>query len=187
MDRPNDRHHVPWLNAQAFDRRPAGRVTSPRWALFVPSTPRDLADASYFDVMLLEDDVVDAVAGLLRQQGWTIESVAYAHQRGDDIVATKDGVRLLVEAKGEGSSKALSKRYGKPFTGNQVGSHVGVAVVRALRWASLGEARAALAFPDNPHHRRQVDPIAPALEQVGIGVFWVTAERYVQLASPWTL
>lgn len=137
--------------------------------------------------MLLEDNVVDAVADLLRQHGWTIESVAHAHERGDDIVAAKGGVRLLVEAKGEGSSKIGSRRYGQPFTGNQVGSHVGVAVVRALRWASLGVVRPALAFPDNPHHRGQIDPIAPALERVGVGVFWVTSDGRVRLASPWSL
>lgn len=102
-------------------------------------------------------------------------------------MAAKGGVRLLVEAKGEGSSKAGTTRYGQPFSGNQVGSHVGVAVVRALRWASLGAARPALAFPDNPHHRGQVDPIVPALDRVGIGVFWVSANHQVRLASPWRL
>ena len=115
--------------------------------------------------MLLEDDVVDAVVELLKQHGWAIESVAHAHERGDDIVAAKGGLRLCVEAKGAGSSKVGTKRYGLPFTGNQVGSHVGVAVVRALRWASRGEVRAALALPDNPHHRGQVDPISPSLSK----------------------
>lgn len=137
--------------------------------------------------MLLEDDVVDAVVKFLSQHDWRIDSVAHAHERGDDIVAMKDGARLLVEAKGAGSSKPGTKRYGLPFTGNQVGSHVGVAVVRALRWVSTNEPRPALAFPDDPGHRRQVDPIAPALERIGIGVFWVSDDGLVQLTSPWEL
>lgn len=135
----------------------------------------------------MEDDVVNAVVELLEKRGWTIESVAYAHERGDDIVAAKGGVRLRVEVKGAGSSKSGTKRYGLPFTGNQVGSHVGVAVVRALRWASGGDYRAALAFPDNTHHRAQVDAITPALAKVGIGVFWVTEGMQVTLNSPWNL
>jgi hypothetical protein len=49
--------------------------------------------------MMLENGVVDAVADFLGKHGWTIESVAHAHQRGNDIVATKEGVRLLVERK----------------------------------------------------------------------------------------
>jgi hypothetical protein len=137
--------------------------------------------------MLMEDDVVNAVVELLRKYDWSIESVAYAHERGDDIVAAKGGVRLRVEAKGAGSSKSGTKRYGLPFTGNQVGSHVGVAVVRALRWASRGDDRAALAFPDNSHHRAQVDAITPALEKVGIGIFWVAEDGHVTLSSPWVL
>lgn len=130
---------------------------------------------------------MDAVVELLVQHGWTIESTAHAHQRGDDVVASKDGARLHVEAKGAGSSKRGTKRFGLPFTGNQVGSHVGVAVVRALRWTSSGEVQAALAFPDNLHHRQRVDPIVPSLAKLGIGVFWVSENREVRLSSPWDL
>ena len=103
------------------------------------------------------------------------------------IVAVKGDERLLVEAKGAGSSKATTKRYGEHFTGNQVGSHIGVAVVRALRWASNGNARPSLAFPDNPHHRARVDAIAPALAHVGIGLFWVSEDRQVEVQAPWVL
>lgn len=143
---------------------------------------------SYFDVMLLEDDVVDAVADFVVHHGWTIESIAHAHERGDDIVAVKGNRKLLVEAKGAGSSKVGTKRYGQHFTRNQVGSHVGVAVVRALRWASSADLCAALAFPDNVHHRTQVDAIAPALARVGIGLLWVSeTDREVALQAPWDL
>lgn len=137
--------------------------------------------------MLLEDDVVDAVARFVACHGWRVESVAHAHERGDDVVATKDGQKLLVEAKGAGSSKVGTKRFGQPFTGNQVGSHVGVAVVRALRWVSGGSSRAALAFPDNAHHSAQVDAIAPALAELEIGVFWVSETHAVRLQAPWGL
>lgn len=156
------------------------RVTPPRGGL-------ELDQSVYVESVLLEDDVVDAVVVLLEDSGWTIESVAHAHERGDDIVAIKGGVRLRVEAKGAGSSKPRTKRYGLPFTRNQVGSHVGVAVVRALKWASRGEGRAAVAFPDNPHHRAQVDAIAPALAKVGVGIFFVNDNRRTRFASPWTL
>ena len=137
--------------------------------------------------MLLEDEVVDAVCHLLRQHGWTIESLAYAHEKGDDVTATKDGVRLLVEAKGGGSSKVGTKRHGLPFTSNQVGTHVAVAVLRALRWVSLGNVRPAVAFPDDLHHRRQIETVAPALAAAGVGVFWVDSTRTARLASPWAL
>lgn len=82
---------------------------------------------------LLEDDVVQAVMQHLESDGWSIKSFALAHQHGDDIVATRADQRLIVEAKGAGSSKAGTKRFGQPFTRNQVGSHVSVAILEASR------------------------------------------------------
>ena len=137
--------------------------------------------------MIYEDDVVDCVVGFIEEHGWTIESLAHANEHGDDIAATRGGRRLLVEAKGEGSSKAGTRRFGLGFTRGQVGSHLGVAVVRALRWASKGDVLPALAFPDNQFHRSAVEPITPALERVGVGVFWVKEDRTVELQAPWDL
>jgi membrane-bound lytic murein transglycosylase B len=74
--------------------------------------------------VLYEDDVVAAVAAYLHANGWEIESTALATQHGDDIVAMRDGERLIVEAKGEGSSKAHTSRYGKAFNQGQVSTHV---------------------------------------------------------------
>jgi len=122
---------------------------------------------------LLEDDVVQAVIQHLESEGWSIESFALAHQHGDDIVATRAGQRLIIEAKVAGSSKADTKRFGRPFTRNQVGSHVSVAIHRSLKVWSAGVANAAMAFPDNAHHRELVAPVQPALTMLGIVVFWV--------------
>ena len=137
--------------------------------------------------MLLEDQVVDAVVAHLQANGWSISSFAHAHQQGDDIVAVRGESTLRVEAKGAGSSKPGTKRYGSAFTRNQVGSHVGVAVMRALAWASAGRDRAALALPDNEHHRSRIDAVCTALHEVGIGVFWVNEAQTVQWDGPWPL
>lgn len=132
---------------------------------------------------LLEDDVVQAVMQHLESDGWSIESFALAHQHGDDIVATRAGQRLIVEAKGAGSSKSGTKRFGQPFTRNQVGSHVSVAIHRSLKVWSSGVATAAMAFPDNAHHRALVAPVQPALTQLGILVFWVGPGGSVSTSS----
>ena len=133
--------------------------------------------------MLYEDQVVDAVVNHLRNCGWAIESVALAVQTGDDIAASRNGVRLLVEAKGEGSSKAHTARYGQPFNRGQVATHVAVAVLRALRVSSAGHNKAALAFPAESHHQREVSLVWPALSREGIEVFWVTEDGRVQVQS----
>lgn len=128
---------------------------------------------------LYEDDVVRAVMGYLEFEGWTIDSFALSHQHGDDIVASRGGQRLIIEAKGDGSSKSTSSRFGKPFTRNQVKTHVSVAVVRAMRVASAGEADAALALPASKFHRVEIGHIAPALQRLGIQVYWVGSDHSV--------
>lgn len=130
---------------------------------------------------LYEDDVVRAVMLHLEAEGWTIDSFVLSHQHGDDIVASYGGDRLVIEAKGDGSSKSSTARFGKPFTRNQVKTHVAVAVVRAMRVASSGVARAAVALPGSEFHRTEIDRIVPALQQLGIQVFWVAPDHSVEV------
>ena len=130
---------------------------------------------------LYEDDVVRAVIDYLTSDGWTIESFALSHQHGDDIVASHGPDRLVIEAKGDGSSKTTTARFGKPFTRNQVKTHVSVAVVRAMQVASIGSGFAAVALPSSEFHRVEVGRIAPALQAIGIWVFWVLPDRSVEV------
>jgi hypothetical protein len=135
--------------------------------------------------MLYENDVVAATCDYLTKQGWLIVSQCTARQRGDDIVATRDGQRLVVECKGETSSDPRSKRYGKTFTRGQVYDHVAVGVLRALREVGRDLGWAAIAVPDNADHRRFVGEVAGALVTVGVGVFWVGSGGHVTPEVPW--
>jgi hypothetical protein len=81
------------------------------------------------------------------------------NQRGTDVVATRAGVRLEVEAKGAGSSKPHTARYGQLFDQAQVRVHVGEAVLKALAVVAGGRARAAIALPDTRRHRSMVGPV----------------------------
>lgn len=130
---------------------------------------------------LYEDDVVRAVIAYLSSDGWTIDSFALSHQHGDDIDASRGAQRLIIEAKGDGSSKNTTARFGKPFTRNQVKTHVSVAVVRAMQVASKGSAIAAVALPGSEFHRVEVERIAPALRSIGIWVFWVSLDHSVDV------
>ena len=130
---------------------------------------------------LYEDDVVRAVINYLASDGWTIDSFALSHQHGDDIVASRGAQHLVIEAKGDGSSKNTSSRFGKPFTRNQVKTHVAVAVVRAMRVSSQGFAFAAVALPASEFHRVEVGRIAVALQLIGIWVFWVAPDHSVEV------
>ena len=130
---------------------------------------------------IYEDDVVRAVIDHLVADGWLITSFAWSHQHGDDIVASRGAERLIVEAKGDGSSKSNTARFGKPFNRNQVKTHVSVAVVRAMRVVSDGLASAGVALPASDFHRLEIERIAPALRTMGIWVFWVSADHSVKV------
>jgi hypothetical protein len=62
--------------------------------------------------------------------------------------------------------------------------HVGEAVLKALAVAAEGKAEAAIAFPDGRRHRSLVDPVRPALERLGIIVYWVREDGTVRAEHP---
>lgn len=129
--------------------------------------------------VLTEDDVIDGVRDDLLSRGWEVVSRATASQHGDDLVMRRHGSMIIVEAKGAGSSKPATARYGKPFNRGQVFDHVAKAILKALRVASADKTRAGVAFPDNPDHRREVDQVRPAVTSAGIIVFWVREDGHV--------
>ena len=135
--------------------------------------------------MLTEDDVVDEVRDYLIGQRWRIVPRATALQRGIDLVAERDVARLEVEAKGAGSSKLETARYGKYFSKAQVFDHVAKAVLKELRVTSVGTSLAAIALPDNPDHRNEVKQVSLALDRASIGVFWVSESGAVLVEAPW--
>ena len=133
--------------------------------------------------MLTEDAVINLLCQHLAADGWGIVSRAMPDQRGTDVVATRAGVRLEVEAKGAGSSKAHTARFGQPFNQAQVRVHVGEAVLKALAVVAEGKAQAAIAFPESRRHHLIVDPVRPALDRLGITVFWVSEDGVVSVGG----
>jgi hypothetical protein len=133
--------------------------------------------------MLTEDAVIRALREHLAASGWQIVSWAAPDQHGTDLVALRDGTRLEVEAKGAGSSKPHTARYGQPFTAAQVRVHVGEAVLKALRVVAAGTVRAAVAFPDTLRHRSETGPIEPVLRRLDITVYWVAEDVSVTVSE----
>lgn len=139
--------------------------------------------------MLTEDFVVDTVEALVVSAGWMVARKAHAHEHGDDLVATKSSLTLRVEAKGAGSSKPRTRRFGQTFNGGQVKTHVAVATFRAMTWFDEENQLTlpALALPRDDAHLLQVSRVLPALERLRIGVFWVTESGSVELDAPWRI
>lgn len=129
---------------------------------------------------------MSAVCLELEVRGYEIVSRATVTQHGHDIVAAKGDQLLLIEAKGAGSSKPGTARYGKEFSSVQVFDHVAKAVLKALRAAAAGD-QAGIALPDNDNHRREIQQISPVLRRIGIARFWVREGFEVEVDSPWVV
>ena len=137
--------------------------------------------------MLYEDDVIGAVCAYLKRRGFTITKTAGVRQRGDDIIAAGHGSihELHIEAKGEGSGRKGSARYGECFNGSQIRDHVANAFYRAAKMATK-DIVGGMALPKNEPHERRVAEIQHALDALNIIVFWVASDRRVTTSRPLT-
>ena len=128
--------------------------------------------------MLTENDVVNVLANYLEEKGYSILQNLNTGEQGVDIIAERTNKILYVEAKGETSSKSHTNRFGKPFTLNQISSHISRAILASMKVISCkpsgNKTKAAIALPDTAGHRKIIDKILPALQKLQITVFWVT-------------
>lgn len=133
------------------------------------------------ECVLDENEVVEIMSNYLRNKGYSIEKSATTRQKGIDIIAFKEEEKLYIEAKGATSSKKESKNYGQLFSSSQVTSHIGRAVVAALKVVDLGNEHivSAIALPDTEIHKRKIDEIQPPLKCLGIKVFFVSSQKVV--------
>ncbi len=63
--------------------------------------------------MLHEQAVVASVCDYLDRHGFETTAQEEVYHHGPDLVATRGSVRLIDEAKGEGSSQTHTMRYGR--------------------------------------------------------------------------
>ncbi len=129
--------------------------------------------------MLTENDVVDAVASHLRDNGWHIQSTSNTSEHGHDILASKDGTTIAIEAKGQTSSKSGTNRYGNEFSDSQKRSHVSRAVFRAASVVSDGRYRAGVALPATDKHLKLIKQVRAALHTLDVTVFFVESDGAV--------
>ena len=84
-----------------------------------------------------------------------------------------------------------SKRYGKPFNRAQVRIHVAEALYKAAEALSIKNSQyqiyAVIALPKNKDHLDHIEKIKPALDTLGIAVFFVDDMGQVEVFSPWEI
>ena len=126
--------------------------------------------------MLDENEVVEIIARHLSKQGYEIKQKLSTKQKGIDIIAMKGEQRLMIEAKGETSSREGSQRYGKPYTASQVFNRVAKGVDTSIKTAEecADHEVSCLAFPDSKLFREYLSSVINSLKMIGIVVFMVS-------------
>ncbi len=124
------------------------------------------------NLMITENEVIGCVIYYLKSKGFVIESVCNTMQKGIDIIAQKDGSKLLIEAKGATTSKE-SSRKGKTFSKNQVNNHISRAIFKALQMKEYEEdAIVGIALPYNKNHLEIMKTVEKTLNSLGIIIIW---------------
>ena len=114
---------------------------------------------------LTENKTIELLMPHLVQQGYEIESYCLGQTRGYDIVAVKNGQKLLIEVKGAKAHKDLPTKRRDYFNSGQIKTH----------------AKIAIAHPEDEQIRKAIASIIPELNKIGIQHYWVNANGTVTL------
>jgi Holliday junction resolvase-like predicted endonuclease len=136
--------------------------------------------------MLTENDVIGCVVKKLEKAGYIGVKALHTTEKGVDIIAKKDDVTVYIEAKGATSASKTSKRYGLPFSKNQVRNHIAVAfytAAKTIQKFSQENNIFCIALPDNSNHRKCIGEIEMALDQLCIQIIWVTENKKTHLTE----
>jgi len=135
--------------------------------------------------MITENQVVEYVCTYLKKNNFSIMQSANVGQKGIDIIAKTDGFKIFIEAKGETSSVPKSKRFGKPFTSNQVFDVISKVIFQALDiknhhlWED--QSITAIAIPDTKIFRTWHSKVAESLCKLQLVTLWVLEDGTVSI------
>ena len=149
-----------------------------------PVTPP--VDGSIYDDQRWEGNVQDAIVAHLQAERWTVVSAAdtASQARGIDIVAERDGRRLLVEVKGyPGTTYARGPRAGQPKPTQptvQAQMWLSHALLKTMRTREKHpEAQVAIGLPEMPRYHSLLGEIVGSLAALDVHVLLMHDDRTV--------
>ena len=116
----------------------------------------------------------------LSAEGWTIEDFCLGQTRGCDIVAVRNGVKMLVEVKGARASDDSPTKKRAYFDSGQIKTHFGKAIVKIMDDKHANpDAHFAIAHPNDVLIRNAIGHLTPALKALDIKHYWVSNDGTV--------
>jgi hypothetical protein len=124
-----------------------------------------------------ENEIIEHLLIHLKKEGWTIDSYCLGQTRGNDIEASMDNRKLIVEAKGAKASSESPTKKRDFFDSGQIKTHFGKAIVKILDEKHLDPtAEFAIAHPNDKDIRKVIGHLLPFLKALGIRHFWVSSD-----------
>ena len=131
---------------------------------------------------LTENRTIELLMPHLTKQGYEIESFCLGQTRGYDVVAVKNGKKLLIEVKGAKAHKDSPTKRRDYFNSGQIKTHLGKAIIKCLETkVAFPNAEIAIAHPEDEQIRKAIASIIPELNKIGIQHYWVNANGKVTL------
>jgi hypothetical protein len=172
-------------------RREKGSGTIRNVLVSVPATSplaTPITGSTIYDDPRWEGNVQDAIVAHLKAEGWTIISAAdtASHARGIDVVAARDGQKLLIEVKGyPGTTYARGPKAGQPKPTQptlQAKHWLSDAILKAMRTRGKHPAAlVAIGLPDMPRYRSLLADIAGSLSALEVLILLVHDDRSVSV------
>ena len=128
-------------------------------------------------VMLTENEVNVAVKAFLESHGWVRVVALSGREHGVDVEGDHpDGKRKVqVESKGGTSGDSTTSRHGAAFSGSQIRSHIGKALLTVMHLRDRSAANTVLlALPDDDAHLLHIRHVAESLKKLEIGVLAIS-------------
>jgi len=126
-----------------------------------------------------EDKTVNVLMEHLKKKHWRIKDFCTGHKRGTDIVAENKCTKMHIEVKGARGSKDSHVTTRKHFSGGQIKTHFGVAIVKALSLKLANPTdRIVIAHPDDSDIRNAIGSMTSLLKDIGIEHFWVNENEF---------
>lgn len=124
---------------------------------------------------LTEDETVLLLISYLKVNGYDIEDYCLGHQRGIDIVSSKNNKKFLIEVKGARANDDSPIKKRKFFDSGQIKDHLGKAIVKSLETLKkFKDADIGIAHPDDEYIKKTIGKITPELKKIGIYHLWVS-------------
>lgn len=144
------------------------------WPVPIPDCAKDWA---------WEGNVQSRVVSHLTGTSWHVIAVADTARRepGADIIAERDGSRLLVEVKGwPSTTHARAQRAGQAKPTLQAAHRFAEGLTTLIRHGAAPGTQLALALPDKPRYGTLLSEAGWALDRLEILVYLVAADGSVQ-------